>query len=97
MTRPIPVAAALGPAGRAMWLFLRNDGGWWSVAQATHAWHPTFSDFEAGELLEALRLGHYVESRPLVASTPHTLAYAVTSNCQPFPGLPLNLKEGCPA
>jgi hypothetical protein len=69
---------------RALWLMLCRDGGWWTVNSLVRHWHPTFTDFEVAEMLQALENGHFVECR---AQFTQGLTYCVTSDCASLPGI----------
>ncbi|MFE8644152.1 hypothetical protein ACFX58_03595 [Sphingomonas sp. NCPPB 2930] len=67
-----------------LWLFLRNDGGWWTATAVAEHWQPTFTVEEIGERLEALRHGNFLARRPY--GTKGALAYAVARGCSALPG-----------
>lgn len=66
---------------RALWLMLRTDGGWWTVAMLTHHWRPTFQPYEVQQAMDALEAGGFVESRDQASN----LTYGVTSSCRELP------------
>jgi hypothetical protein len=68
---------------RALWLMLRDNGGWWTVAMLTHHWRPTFDPREVQQAMDALEAGGFVTSRNQ-ATQP---TYCVTSDCKVLPGL----------
>lgn len=80
---------ALNDGSRALWLMLRNDAGWWSAAQLTHYWRPTFSIREVEAHLQTLQKGRFLERLRINVNT---FAYAVTPACLPLPGLQLTFK-----
>lgn len=75
---------ALDANARALWLMVRNDGGWWTVSQLTHYWRTTFSAGEVQDYLEALRKGGFLARKAVPGMA---WAYAVTPECKPLPGL----------
>lgn len=75
---------------RALWLMLRNDGGWWSVSMLTHHWRPTFQPHEVQQAMDALEAGGFVVSR--AQST--CLSYGITSDCKALPDSETNQKPG---
>jgi hypothetical protein len=77
---------AITQDARALWLMLRNDGGWWTVSQLTHHWRPTFAKEEVQHMLDALVASRFVELRAQV----HLQTYCITSSCLPLPGLLLD-------
>jgi hypothetical protein len=80
---------AIDQGARALWLFLRNDSGAWSVPGLTYHWRPTFDDAEVAAHLEALHRGGFVQRcTPHVHGLGHPI-YAITSNCRALPGLSL--------
>lgn len=74
---------AITQESRALWLAMRNQGGWWTAKALLHFWQPTFALFEIEELLKALHAGLYIEARPM---TPGEWSYCVTSDCNALPG-----------
>lgn len=66
---------------RAMWLMLRNDGGWWTVNMLTHYWRPTFALHEVQQAVDALEAGGFLGSRDQAG----TRIYCVTSGCKALP------------
>ncbi|MFM9902165.1 MAG: hypothetical protein ACKVOT_14230 [Polaromonas sp.] len=69
---------------RALWLFLRSDGGWWTVSMLTHHWRPTFALFEVQAAIDALEAGGFIDSKPQLNSR----SYCFTSDCKSLPELP---------
>jgi hypothetical protein len=74
---------AITQESRAVWLAMRNQGGWWSVKALLHFWQPTFAQFEIEELVKGLKAGRYVMAREV---NPGEISYAVTSDCLVLPG-----------
>ena len=81
---------AIGIEARALWLSLRNEGGWWSVSNLTRHWCPAFPDFGVLDHLGTLRRLGFLERRALGPHAPNTMTYAVTSSCQALPGYELS-------
>lgn len=84
---------AIGIEARALWLSVRNEGGWWSVSELTHYWRPGLHEEEVQRHLENLHRMGFLEARARGPQTPrslHQLTYAVTSNCQALPGYELS-------
>lgn len=77
---------AINQESRALWLMLRNVGGWWTVSQLRVFWQPTFAEYEIQDLMVGLAGGMFVQQREDPAGV---FSYAVTSDCQPLPGLTL--------
>ena len=76
---------AITSDARALWLMLRNDGGWWTANQLVHHWRPTFAEWEVNDMLRALVAGGFVELRPQGPLQ----TYCITSTCVALPGLSL--------
>lgn len=74
---------AITLASRAMWLMLRNDGGWWTLVALTRQWEPTFTQDEVADLLAGLEQGRFVVRRDPRAAVP---SFAVTADCCALPG-----------
>lgn len=74
---------AINQDSRALWLALRNDGGWWTVWELARFWQPTFAEWEISELLQGLVAGGFVAGRDVV---PGRTSYCVTSECLALPG-----------
>lgn len=70
--------------GRALWLMLVRQGGWWTVKSIVAFWQPTFAEYEIQELVGELTQGGHVMRREMV---PGQLSYCVTSECKPLPGV----------
>ena len=85
---------AITLASRALWLMLRNDGGWWTVVALTHQWEPTFTRVEVADLLAGLEQGRFVVRRDPRASVP---SFAVTADCRALPGTAPMSQEGLAA
>lgn len=69
---------------RYLWLMLKKDGGWWTVAMLKHHWRPTFAPYEVQQAVDALEAGGFLESREQVGAR----IYAFTSDCKSLPELP---------
>lgn len=67
---------------RALWLRLRQDGGWWTLDMLTHHWKPTHIPRTVQHAMDALEAGSFVESRDQTTR----LSYRVTSDCETLPG-----------
>lgn len=67
---------------RALWVFIRNSGGWWSVSMLTHHWRPTFADHEVEAHMGALVRGRFLVERMQLG----TVQFCVTSDCLHLPG-----------
>lgn len=76
---------AITSDARAMWLMLRNDGGWWTAKNLTHHWRPTFAEWEVNDMLNALVAGGFIEKR----TQDLFITYGITSTCAALPGLSL--------
>lgn len=76
---------AINQDARALWISLRNDGGWWTAHRLTQHWSPTFAEFEVENYLQALHAGGFVAQRSDLV--PRQASYAVTSECNVLPGL----------
>ena len=74
------------PDCRALWLMLRNDGGWWTAAALLHHWRPAFTDYEIADALKALRAGDFIQAREQSFGQ---LSYCVTSDCKALPAAEL--------
>lgn len=82
---------AITLASRAMWLMLRNDGGWWTEAALKAQWEPTFTVEEVSWLLRGLEKGGFVARRDPSERTPH---FAVNASCLALPGtLPMTAER----
>ncbi len=86
ISQPKTQGNAITQDSRALWLMLRNDGGWWTVNQLVHHWRPTYQAWELEELLSALQGAGFLERR---SQGPGHLTWGVTSACLPLPGLSL--------
>ncbi len=78
---------SITPEGRALWLMLARQGGWWTVKGIVQFWRPTFAEFEVREILASLAAGRCVTARSMVPGDEPS--YAVTSDCTPLPGVDL--------
>lgn len=76
------MTADMQAEARAVWLMLRKDGGWWTLAALVHHWHPSFADFELLDVLAALVKGRFLEVRQQLGAT----QYCFTSSCLELPG-----------
>lgn len=76
-------ATVLTTDARALWLMLRNQGGWWTLQKLQAYWEPTFTNTELEQLLSALVNGKHV------AQCAHSSGdcFSVTTDCTPYPGL----------
>lgn len=81
---------ALTMASRALWLMLRNDGGWWTLVALTRQWEPTFTEEEVADLLVGLEQGRFVVRRDPRAAVP---SFGVTADCCALPGTTLNAPQ----
>lgn len=75
---------------RALWLMLRNDGGWWTVSMLTHYWRPTFATYEVQQAMDALEAGGFVMSQ----GQKHSLIYCITSDSKVLPDFEPTKKPG---
>lgn len=75
--------SAITMASRAIWLALRNDGGWWTAGALTRLWEPTFSQDEMVAILQGLEKGRFVARRDPGERIP---SFAVTAQCAALPG-----------
>lgn len=73
---------AFSAAERALWRFLRDQGGYWNAAEALK-FHPSFGTSHAvgGAMTRLHNNGHLVRRR-----TTTTYRYGVTSKCRPPAG-----------
>jgi hypothetical protein len=71
---------------RALWLSLRNQGGWWSAMNLMVHWSPTFSVDEVVAHLKALHRGGFVAEQEVSPHQVRVKTYAVTPLCRPLPG-----------
>jgi hypothetical protein len=78
---------AITPEGRALWLMLARQGGWWTVKGIVQFWTPTFADFEVQEIVGGLMFGGFLMARNMVPGADPS--YAVTSECTALPGVDL--------
>ena len=74
---------AITQESRALWLMMRRDGGWWTVRNLVHHWHPTFPEWEVKQLLQGLLAGGFLMQREIA---PGQIGYAFTSECKALPG-----------
>ena len=70
------------PEVRALWLRLREDGGWWTLDMLTPHWKLTHTPHTVQHAMDALEARGFVESRDHASG----LSYGVTSDCETLPG-----------
>ena len=70
------------PDVRALWLRLREHGGWWTLDMLTPHWRPTCKPHAVQQAMDALEAGGFVESRGHATR----VSYGVTSDCKTLPG-----------
>jgi hypothetical protein len=73
------------PDCRALWLMMARQGGRWTIEALRLYWLPTFTEFELRSLLQGLLQERHVVACKAAAGD--VLAYAVTSDCTPLPGV----------
>ncbi|ABE42950.1 hypothetical protein [Polaromonas sp. JS666] len=77
------------PDVRALWLRLREDGGWWTLDMLTPHWKPTHTPRTVQHAMDALEAGSFVESRDQATR----LSYRVTSDCETYTKHTTNASE----
>jgi hypothetical protein len=75
---------------RALWLTLRDHGGWWSAHHLAEHWSPTFHEREISEHLRALHAGGFVAQSHITVYRTQVPTYAVTDLCRALPGCSLS-------
>lgn len=67
----------------ALWLMLKTEGGWWTVAMLMHHWRPTFEPHGVQQAVDALEAGGFIESLDQAGSR----IYGFTPDCEALPDL----------
>ncbi|MEP6772234.1 MAG: hypothetical protein ABI893_10570, partial [Polaromonas sp.] len=68
---------------RALWLRLREHGGWWTLRTLALHWRPTCEPHDVQQAVDILEARGFVESRHQASQ----LSYGITPDCNIPPGL----------